>query len=63
MKIEHRVPMMTPRIMAKTKLRMVSPPRMKMQMSTSSVDTEVMMVRPRVELIDLLMVTPKSCLG
>lgn len=45
MKMDERVPKITPRIMAKEKLRMLSPPRMKIHSSTISVVTEVLMVR------------------
>ena len=54
MKIEERVPKNTPRIIANEKLRMLSPPRMKIQSSTMSVDTDVLTVRARVWLIDEL---------
>ena len=47
-KIDEQVPKMTPRIIANEKLRMLSPPRMKMQRSTMRVVTEVLMVRARV---------------
>ena len=57
------VPMITPKSIANVKLRMASPPRMKMQRSTSKVEADVMMVRLRVVLIDWLMVVKKSCLG
>lgn len=62
-KIVASVPMITPRIIANTKLRIESPPRMKITTNTNKVDNEVMIVRPRVELIDLLMVVKKSCFG
>lgn len=58
-----RVPMITPKSIAKVKERIASPPRMKMHRSTSRVDAEVMIVRPRVELMDWLTVVKKSCLG
>ena len=51
------VPNTTPRIIANEKLRMLSPPRMKIQSNTSNVDVDVMMVRANVSLIDAL----KSC--
>ena len=63
MKMVARVPTTTPKSMAKMKERMESPPRMKMQSSTRKVDAEVITVRPRVELSDLLISEPKSCLG
>ena len=47
------VPVITPKSIAKMNERMESPPRMKMQRSTSKVDAEVITVRPRVELSDL----------
>ena len=62
-KMVAKVPTITPRIIAKMKLRMESPPRMKITNRTNRVEQEVMIVRPRVELIDLLMVVKKSCLG
>ena len=55
--------MMTPNIIANTNERMESPPRMKMQRSTRSVEHEVITVRPRVELMDELMVSKNDCLG
>ena len=48
MKMEEQVPKTTPRIIANEKLRMLSPPRMKMQRSTINVVTEVFMVRAKV---------------
>ena len=48
MKIDDRVPKITPSIIANEKLRMLSPPRMKIQSSTMSVVTEVLMVRASV---------------
>ena len=58
-----RVPNITPKIIANTNERIASPPRMKMQRSTRRVVADVITVRPRVELIDELMVVAKSCLG
>ena len=54
MKIEDNVPNTTPRIIANEKLRMLSPPRMKMQSNTSNVETEVLMVRAKVSLTEAL---------
>ena len=54
MNIEVSVPMQTPRIIAKAKLRMLAPPNTKMKISTMSVLTEVLMVRVRVALSDWL---------
>ena len=48
MKIEEQVPKITPRIIANEKLRMLSPPRMKIHRSTINVVTEVLMVRAKV---------------
>lgn len=62
-KIVAHVPMITPSIIANTKLRIESPPRMKITTNTSNVDNDVMIVRPSVELIDLLIVVKKSCFG
>ena len=45
------------RIIANEKLRMLSPPRMKIQSNTINVDVDVLMVRANVSLIDAL----KSC--
>ena len=42
------VPMTTPRIIAKAKLRIESPPRMKIHSNTINVLKEVLMVRARV---------------
>ena len=54
MKIDDRVPKITPRIMAKAKLRMLAPPRQKITASTMNVETEVLMVRFRVLFRELL---------
>ena len=54
MKMDERVPKMTPRIMAKENERMLSPPRKKMVSSTTSVVTDVLMVRARVWFSDSL---------
>ena len=48
MKIDDSVPKTTPRIMAKENERMLSPPRKKMVSSTTSVVTDVLMVRASV---------------
>lgn len=48
MKMEDKVPIITPIIMANEKLRMLSPPRIKMDMSTINVETDVLIVRERV---------------
>ena len=60
MKSDDKVPNTTPKIIAKAKLRIESPPRMKMQINTRRVDADVMIVRANVELIDWLMVAKKS---
>ena len=57
------VPVITPNSIAKMNERIESAPRMKMQSSTSSVEAEVMIVRPRVLLSDLFTSVKKSCLG
>ena len=54
MKIELKVPMMIPIIIANAKLRMLSPPRMKIETSTINVETDVLIVRERVWLIESL---------
>ena len=54
---------MTPKSMANVKLRIASPPRMKMQRSTRMVEQDVIMVRLSVVLIEPLMVVKKFCLG
>ena len=53
-KSDEQVPYTTPRIIANEKLRMLSPPRKKIQRSTTSVLTEVLMVRARVVLSESL---------
>ena len=60
MKIDAHVPVHTPSNIALVKLRMVSPPRITMQRSTSTVLTDVMMVRVRVLLSDLLNTSRKT---
>ena len=45
---EDNVPHTTPRIIANAKLRMESPPRMKIHSSTINVLSEVLMVRAKV---------------
>ena len=45
---EESVPNTTPRIIANEKLRMLSPPRMKIQSNTINVLTDVLIVRERV---------------
>ena len=45
---EESVPNTTPRIIANEKLRMLSPPRTKIQSNTINVLTEVLIVRARV---------------
>ena len=45
MKIEDSVPNTTPRIIANEKLRMLSPPRKKIQSNTSNVVEDVLIVR------------------
>ena len=53
-KMDESVPKMTPRIIAKAKERMLSPPRKKMQRSTKRVVSDVMMVRHKVLFKDSL---------
>lgn len=48
MKIEDSVPNTTPRIIANEKLRMLSPPRKKIQSNTSNVVEDVLIVRANV---------------
>lgn len=55
--------MITPKSIANVKLRIASPPRMKMQRSTNSVEADVMIVRLRVVLMERFKVVKKSCLG
>ena len=57
MKIVAQVPMITPNIIAKMKLRSESAPRKKMLNNTSNVEADVMIVRANVELIDVLMLS------
>ena len=54
MKMEEQVPKMTPRIMAKAKLRMLAPPRQKMTASTMNVLIEVFKVRVNVVFREVL---------
>ena len=54
MKIELKVPIIIPIIIANEKLRILSPPRMKIDTSTINVDTDVLIVRERVWLIESL---------
>ena len=54
MKIELKVPMMIPIIIANEKLRILSPPRMKIDTSTINVETDVLIVRESVWLIESL---------
>lgn len=51
---EERVPNTTPKIIANEKLRILSPPRMKIQRSTIKVLSEVFIVRDKVVLSDSL---------
>ena len=53
-KMEDSVPKITPRIIAKAKLRMLSPPKKKMQRRTSNVVAEVIIVRAKVSLSESL---------
>lgn len=54
MKIDDNVPKITPSIIAKEKLRMLSPPRTKIQSNTINVLTEVLIVRASVVFNDVL---------
>ena len=45
---EDSVPITTPRIIANEKLRIESPPRIKIQTSTINVETDVLIVRAKV---------------
>ena len=63
MKIDDSVPKITPRLIAKAKLWMLSPPKNKIQSNTISVENEVLMVRANVWLILSLNRLRKSCLG
>lgn len=57
------VPMITPSSIANVKLRIVSPPRMKIHNNTSNVLVEVIVVRANVLFSEWLNVSNKSCLG
>ena len=63
MKSEEQVPKITPSIIAKENERMLSPPKMKIQSNTMSVDTDVLIVRARVEFNDMLKSNCLSRLG
>ena len=63
MNSEEQVPMITPRIIAKMKLRIDSPPRKKITNNTSKVVIEVIVVRARVLHNALLKVSYRFCLG
>ena len=63
MKMDEYVPMMTPNRMANTKPRMVSPPKMKMAIKTTSVLMAVLNVRLNVALMASLITCPLSRLG
>ena len=63
MKIDESVPKITPRLMAKAKLWMLSPPKNKMQSNTISVENDVLMVRANVWLILSLTNCGKLLLG
>ena len=54
MKIDDRVPKITPSIIANEKLRMLSPPKMKIHSNTINVDSEVLTVRARVWFSEVL---------
>ena len=54
MKIEESVPNITPSNIANEKLRVLSPPKQKIQSSTMSVENDVLIVRARVSFSDLL---------
>lgn len=54
MKREDSVPKTTPSIMANEKLRMLSPPKKKIQSNTMSVETDVLTVRASVWFRELL---------
>ena len=53
MKIEDSVPKITPSSIANEKLRVLSPPKQKIQSNTMSVESDVLMVRARVSFNDL----------
>ena len=63
MKMDDRVPNTTPSIMANENERIESPPRMKIQSSTISVVTDVLMVRARVWFSESLNSCWRSRLG
>ena len=63
MKSDERVPNTTPRIIANEKLRMLSPPRMKIQSNTTNVLNDVFNVRARVVFKELLNNSSLSCFG
>lgn len=48
MKIEDNVPKNTPRIIANAKLRILSPPRIKIESNTINVENDVLIVRVNV---------------
>ncbi len=54
MKMDDRVPNITPRVMANANGWMLFPPRKRMHSNTISVDTEVLMVRAKVWLMESL---------
>ena len=54
MKIDDRVPNTTPKVMAKANGWILLPPRKRIQSNTIKVDTDVLMVRVSVWLIELL---------
>lgn len=62
-KIDDNVPITTPRLIAKAKLRMLSPPRKRMQSNTINVESDVLMVRAKVWLIESLKSDCSSALG
>ena len=54
MKMEEKVPRITPMVMAKAKGWMLLPPSSRMHSNTMRVDTEVLMVRAKVWLMESL---------
>ena len=54
MKIEDNVPMYTPSIIANAKLRILSPPSMKIESNTINVENDVLIVRANVWLMESL---------
>ena len=60
---DESVPKITPRIIANEKLRMLSPPRIKIQSNTSKVLIDVLIVRARVVFNESLKRRALSCLG